>query len=82
LPSFFNLPLITTTKGAVFLLLPIDRLLWIERNAALANGLAQAHPHAPEVWITGDASPRAEAGLAHSGLSLTQHCGKQLPLLD
>jgi hypothetical protein len=77
-----NLPLITTTKGAVLLLLPIDRLLWIERNAALANELAQAQPRAPEVWITGDASPRAEAVLAQSGLSLTQRCGKQLPLLD
>ena len=78
-----NLPLITTTKGAVLLLLPIDRLLWIERNAALANELAQAQPRAPEVWITGDASPRCpEAGLAQSGLSLTQRCGKQLPLLD
>jgi hypothetical protein len=77
-----NLPLITTTKDAVLLLLPIDRLLWIERNAALANGFAQAQPHAPEVWITGDASPRAEAGLTQSGLSLTQRCGKQLPLLD
>jgi hypothetical protein len=77
-----NLPLVTTTEGTVLLLLPIDRLLWTERNAALAKGLAQAQPRAPEVWITGDASPRAEAGLGHAGLSLTQRCGKQLPLLD
>jgi hypothetical protein len=77
-----NLPLITTTKGAVLLLLPIDRLLWTERSAGLAKGLARTQPHAPEVWITGDASPRAEAGLAQAGLLLTQHCNKQLPLLD
>ena len=76
-----NLPLITATNGAVLLLLPIDRLLWTERNADLAKGLAQAQ-RAPEVWITGDASSRAESGLAQSGLTLTQHCGKQLPLLD
>jgi hypothetical protein len=77
-----NLPLITTAKGAVVLLLPIDRLLWTARNAALAEGLVRGHPQAREVWITGDASSRAEAGLGHAGLSLTQHCGKQLPLLD
>jgi hypothetical protein len=77
-----NLPLITTAKGVVLLLLPIDRLLWIERNAALVKGLGQAHPHVTEVWITGDASPRVEAGLGKSSLVLTQHCGKQLPLLD
>ena len=58
-----NLPLVTTTKGAVLMLLPIDRLLWTERNADLAKGLAQAQ-RAPEVWITGDASSRAESGLA------------------
>jgi hypothetical protein len=77
-----NLPVITTTKGAVLLLLPIDRLLWTERSAALAEGLARAQPHVLEVWIAGDASPRSEAGLGQSGLLLTQHCGKQLPLLD
>ena len=77
-----NLPLITTANGAVLLLLPIDRLLWTERNADLAKGLARAQPRAPEVWITGDASSRAKSGLAQSGLMLTQHCGKQLPLLD
>jgi hypothetical protein len=77
-----NLPLGTTTTGVVPLLLPIDRLLWTERNAGLANALASAAPRATEVWMTGDASPRADAGMAQLGLTLTQHCGKQLPLLD
>jgi hypothetical protein len=77
-----NLPLITTTKGTVLLLLPIDRLLWTERSAGLAKALAGTGVRVPEIWISGDASPRAEAGLAQSGLLLTQHIGKQLPLLD
>ena len=62
------------------LLLPIDQLLWTGRNAAFADGLVRSY--APDLWITGDASPRAKAGLAQAGFALTQHCGKQLPLLD
>jgi hypothetical protein len=77
-----NLPLIRTTKGVVLLLLPIDRLLWTERNAGLAKALATAPPDVKEVWMTGDASLRAEAGMAQTGLILTQHCARQLPLLD
>jgi hypothetical protein len=36
----------------------------------------------PEIWMTGDASPRADAGLAKLGLAITQRCGKRLALLD
>ncbi len=77
-----NLPVVVAASGTAVLLLPIDRLLWTARNLELAKGLAEIQPHAPEVWITGDASARAEAGLAQSGLMLTQYCGKRLPLLD
>ena len=77
----FNLPVITTAKGLA-LLLPIDRLLWTQRSAGVGQGMAGLQPHAPEVWITGDASPRAEAGLAKLGLALMRRCGARLPLLD
>jgi hypothetical protein len=78
----FNLPIVTTAKGTNVVLLPIDRLLWTARNAEIARGLTGARPAVSELWITGDASPKAEAGLKDADLALTQHCGKQLPLLD
>jgi hypothetical protein len=77
-----NLPVVTTAKASAALLLPIDRLLWTERSAGVTHNLAGLPPHSPEIWMTGDASARAEAGLAKLGLALTQRCGKQLPLLD
>ena len=77
-----NLPVVTTVKGSAVLLLPIDRLLWTERSAGVTQNLAGTQPHGLEIWMTGDASPRAEAGLQMRGITLTQRCGKQLPLLD
>ena len=84
---FGNLPLAYTAKSRAVSLLPIDRLLWTERNAAIAANLATALPKpqrvkATEIWLTGDASTLADAGLKKLGLGLVQHCGKQLPLLD
>ena len=76
-----NLPVAFTETGSV-VLLPIDRLLWTERSAGLAQSLAGAQPAAPGIWLTGTATPRAEAGLAKIGLALTQRCGERLPLLD
>jgi hypothetical protein len=71
----------TTVKGAAVLLLPIDRLLWTERTDGLARGLAKSQPSLA-IWITGDSSQRAEAGLKGVEITLVQRCGKQLPLLD
>lgn len=76
----FNLPIISTSNNPQIVLLPIDRLLWTARNAEIAKALAGAH--ISEIWMTGDATPRAQAGLEGLGLVLTQHCGKRLPLLD
>jgi hypothetical protein len=76
-----NLPIVTTAKSSA-LLLPIDRLLWTERNAGLAESLAKAPARGPQLWITGTASPLAEAGLKKLGLGLTEECGRHLPLLD
>jgi hypothetical protein len=76
-----NLPVVTTVSGQALLLLPIDRLLWTERTAGLAREEVELQAGL-EIWITGDASPRAEAGLKELGITLVQQCGKQLPLLD
>jgi hypothetical protein len=76
-----NLPIMTTAKGAAVLLLPIDRLLWTERTDDPVHGLAKSHPNLA-IWITGDSSSRAEAGLQGVGIALVQRCGRQLPLLD
>jgi hypothetical protein len=77
-----NLPVVTTVSGSTALLLPIDRLLWTERSSGVTRSLSGLKPRGPEIWMTGDASPRAEAGLKALGLTLTQRCGGQLPLLD
>jgi hypothetical protein len=77
-----NLPVVTTAKNTTALLLPIDRLLWTERSAGITQSLARLQPSAPEIWITGDASSRAEPGLRQLGLRLKPRCGVQLPLLD
>lgn len=76
-----NLPIVTTAK-ATAMLLPIDRLLWTQRNAALAESLVKAPSRGPQLWITGTASPLADEGLKKLSLALTQDCGRQLPLLD
>jgi hypothetical protein len=76
-----NLPVVTTAKGHAILLLPIDRLLWTERTAGLAREEVELQAGL-EIWMTGDASPRAEAGLKQLRITLVQQCGKQLPLLD
>jgi hypothetical protein len=76
-----NLPMVSA-KDATVLLLPIDRLLWTERSARVAQNLANLQPHKPDIWMTGDASARAANGLQQLGLALTQQCGRQLPLLD
>jgi hypothetical protein len=76
-----NLPITITVKGSAVLLLPIDRLLWTERTDGLTHGLGKSQPGLG-IWIAGDSSPRAEAGLKGLGITLVQRCGKQLPLLD
>jgi hypothetical protein len=76
----FNLPIVSVSKDTSIALLPVDRLLWTPRSADIAKALAGAHLSA--IWMTGDASPRAQAGLSDLSLVLTQQCGKRLPLLD
>jgi hypothetical protein len=76
-----NFPIITVTNGSSVLLLPIDRLLWTERSARLAEGLLESQTDLA-IWITGDSSPRAEVGLKGLGIGLKQRCADQLPLLD
>jgi hypothetical protein len=76
-----NLPVVTG-KSSTILLLPIDRLLWTERTAGLAQGLSKSQPLGLSIWMTGDASARAEAGLDDLGINLVQRCRDQLALLD
>ncbi len=78
----FNLPVVATANGPHIILIPIDRLLWTPHNAEIARALAGAQPPVSEIWMTGDASPLAQAGLSELGLAVTQQCGKRLPLLD
>jgi hypothetical protein len=87
LDIYLNVPVAYTGKGSAVVLLPIDRLLWTERTSGIAAGLAQTLPKPLpvqhlEVWMTGDASDRARDGLRQLGITLVEHVGQRLPLLD
>jgi hypothetical protein len=82
-----NVPVAYTGNGSAVVLLPIDRLLWSERTSGIATGLARTLPKPLpvqhlEVWMTGDASDRANDGLQQLGITLVEHVGQRLQLLD
>ena len=87
LDIYRNIPIAYTNQGSAVILLPIDRLLWTERTSGIATSLAQTLPKPQpvrriEVQITGDASERAHPWLQQLGISLVEHAGQRLPLLD
>jgi hypothetical protein len=87
LDIYLNIPVAYTGQGSAAILLPIDRLLWTERSSRIAAGLAQPAPKPlpgahVELWLTGNASDRARAGLQQLGIELVEHAGERLPLLD
>jgi hypothetical protein len=87
LEIYLNIPLAYTGQGSAVILLPIDRLLWTERTAGISTSLSLTLPKPQpvrkiEVWMTGDASDRAHAGLQQLGITLVEHAGQRLPLLD
>ena len=82
-----NIPVAYSNQGSAVILLPIDRLLWTERTSGIATSLGQTLPKPQpvqkvEVWLTGDASDRARAGLQQLGITLVEHARQRLPLLD
>jgi len=84
---YLNIPVAYTGNDAAIVLLPIDRLLWTERSAGIAADLARSLPKPlpvehVEVWLTGDATARTQAGLQQLGITLVEHAGQRLPLLD
>jgi hypothetical protein len=87
LDIYQNVPVAYTGQGSAVILLPIDRLLWTERTSGIATSLTQTLPKPQpvrkvEVWLTGDASDRALQGLQQLGITLVDHVGQRLPLLD
>jgi hypothetical protein len=61
---------------------PIQRLD-IHQNVPVAfTGQGSAAIQKVEVWLTGDASDRAHQGLRQLGITLVEHVGQRLPLLD
>jgi len=82
-----NIPVAYTGQGAAVILLPIDRLLWTERSSGIAASLAHTLPKPPparpvEIWMIGDASDHAREGLQQLGITLVEHAGQRLPMLD
>jgi len=87
LEIYQNVPVAYTAPGSAVILLPIDRLLWTERTSGIATSLGQTLPKPQpvrkiELWMTGDASDRARVGLQQLGITLVEHVGQRLPLLD
>jgi hypothetical protein len=87
LDIYLNVPVAYTGQGSAVVLLPIDRLLWTERTSGIASSLGQTLPKPQpvrkiEVWMTGDAPDRAPAKLQQLGITLVEHAGQRLPLLD
>jgi hypothetical protein len=87
LEIYQNVPVAYTGQGSAAILLPIDRLLWTERTSGIATSLGQTLPKPQpvqkiELWMTGDASDRAHQGLQQLGITLVEHVGQRLPLLD
>jgi hypothetical protein len=87
LEIYQNVPVAYTDQGLAVILLPIDRLLWTERTSGIATSLGQTLPKPQpvrkiELWLTGDASDRARQGLQQLGITLVEHVGQRLPLLD
>jgi len=87
LEIYLNIPLAYTGNGSAVVLLPIDRLLWTERTSGIATSLARTLPKPLpvqhiEVWMTGDVSDRARDGLQQLAITLVEHVGQRLPLLD
>jgi hypothetical protein len=68
---------------APVILLPIDRALCTERTSGIATSLGRTLPKPQPVRkMTGDASDRARAGLQQLGITLLEHAGQRLQLLD
>jgi hypothetical protein len=87
LEIYQNIPVAYTRQEPTIVLLPIDRLLWTDRTSGIAASLAQTLPKPQpvrkvQVWLTGDASDRAHQGLQQLGITLVEHAGQRLPLLD
>jgi hypothetical protein len=74
-------------NGKTIVLAPLDYLIWDERAASAATGIAKALKLRPggdqlQFWITGTASPRFKQEAQVLGVSVKEGVGKQLPLLD
>ena len=87
LDIYQNVPVAYTGQGSAVILLPIDRLLWTEQTLGDYGQLAQTLPKPQpirkvEVWLTGDASDRTHQGLQQLGITVVEHVGQRLPLLD
>ena len=87
LTIYQNIPVAYTGQGAAVILLPIGRLLCTERSSGIAASLAHTLPKPPparpvEIWMTGDASDHAREGLQQLGITLVEHAGQRLPMLD
>ena len=91
----WGFPVGVLPRGKVVVLAPVDYVLWsdpavgffarLPARAARAQverrGGSPAAPHG-EVWISGDASPRARDEIARLGYALHVRSGDRLPLAD
>jgi hypothetical protein len=74
-------------NGKAIILAPLDDVIWDERAASAATGIAKALKLQPggdrvQFWITGTASPRFKQETQRLGIGVRESVGQQLPLLD
>jgi hypothetical protein len=75
------------TNGKTIVLMPLDYVIWDQRAAAAAAGIAKSLKLQPggdrvQFWVTGTASPRFKQETQQLGIAVKESVGTQLPLLD
>jgi hypothetical protein len=87
LERFNRLVVAHDVKGKAIVLVPLDYLIWDQRAASAATGIAKTLKLQPggdslQFWITGTASPRFKQEAQHLGIGVRENIRTQLPLLD
>jgi hypothetical protein len=87
LEIFVNLPIGYASNGSAILMVPVDRVVWTQRTAEITGKIARDIPKPVpvkqvEIWMTGEASPRARERISAQQITLVERAGQRLPLMD
>jgi hypothetical protein len=87
LEIFVNLPIGFASNGSAIVIVPVDRVVWTQRTVEITGKLVRDIPKPVpvkqvEIWITGEASPRARERISAQQVTLVERAGQRLPLMD